>query len=109
MPSIFRRWEGISESPPPCSSGPEKRPVFASRLKTTERVSRNLRSTIFSTLIFPQNIKARFNGTGLGLFIAHQNMKDHGGTIEVNSKVDKGTTFILTLPVNSPNREREAS
>jgi len=38
------------------------------------------------------------NGTGLGLFIAYQNMQDHGGTIEVKSKVDVGTTFILTLP-----------
>jgi len=47
------------------------------------------------------------NGTGLGLFIAHQNMKDHGGTIEVNSKLNKGTTFILTLPVNTPNHKSE--
>lgn len=39
------------------------------------------------------------NGTGLGLFIAHKNMQDHGGTIEVKSKVDdEGTTFTLTLP-----------
>jgi len=37
-------------------------------------------------------------GTGLGLFIAHQNMQDHGGTIEVKSRENKGTTFILTLP-----------
>jgi signal transduction histidine kinase len=42
------------------------------------------------------------NGTGLGLFIAHQNMQDHGGTIEVKSKVNEGTTFILTLPNISP-------
>jgi signal transduction histidine kinase len=42
-------------------------------------------------------------GTGLGLFIAHQNMQDHGGTIEVKSKVNKGTTFILTLPTNPPS------
>jgi signal transduction histidine kinase len=38
------------------------------------------------------------NGTGLGLFIAHQNMQDHGGSIEVKSKVNEGTTFTLTLP-----------
>jgi signal transduction histidine kinase len=38
------------------------------------------------------------SGTGLGLFIAHQNMQDHRGTIEVKSKVNEGTTFILTLP-----------
>ena len=40
------------------------------------------------------------NGTGLGLFIAHQNMQDHGGTIEVQSKVREGTKFILKLPAN---------
>jgi signal transduction histidine kinase len=40
------------------------------------------------------------HGTGLGLFIAHQNMQDHGGTIEVKSKADEGTTFILALPVD---------
>ena len=38
------------------------------------------------------------NGTGLGLFITHQNIQDHQGTIEVKSEVNKGTTFILTLP-----------
>jgi signal transduction histidine kinase len=40
------------------------------------------------------------SGTGLGLFIAHQHMQDHGGTIEVKSEVNQGTTFILTLPQN---------
>jgi len=38
------------------------------------------------------------NGTGLGLFIAYQNMKDHGGTIEVKSIENEETTFILTFP-----------
>ncbi len=38
------------------------------------------------------------SGTGLGLFIAHQNMLAHNGTIEVKSKVGSGTAFILTLP-----------
>jgi len=37
-------------------------------------------------------------GTGLGLFIAHQNMRDHGGNIEVSSHPDQGTVFLLTLP-----------
>jgi len=44
------------------------------------------------------------SGTGLGLFIAHQNMQDHDGTIEVKSKVNEGTVFMLNLPVNNPNR-----
>ncbi|MCJ7593945.1 MAG: ATP-binding protein, partial [Desulfobacterales bacterium] len=38
------------------------------------------------------------SGTGLGLFVVHQNMQDHGGTIEVKSTLNLETTFILTLP-----------
>jgi signal transduction histidine kinase len=37
-------------------------------------------------------------GTGLGLFIAHQHMQDHHGSIEAKSAPNEGTTFILTLP-----------
>jgi signal transduction histidine kinase len=40
------------------------------------------------------------SGTGLGLFIVHQNMRDHGGLIEVKSKVNEGTRFVLELPVD---------
>jgi len=42
------------------------------------------------------------NGTGLGLFIAHQLMQDHGGAIEIQSGKGKGTNVILTLPSDSP-------
>jgi len=38
-------------------------------------------------------------GTGLGLSICYSIVKDHGGTIEVLSEKSKGTTFIITLPV----------
>ncbi|MBW1766140.1 MAG: GAF domain-containing protein [Deltaproteobacteria bacterium] len=48
------------------------------------------------------------NGTGLGLFIASQNMSDHKGTIDVKSRVREGTEFILTLPINpSPEQYRD--
>jgi signal transduction histidine kinase len=35
----------------------------------------------------------------LGLFITYQHVQDHNGTIEVISKVNEGTTFVITLPV----------
>ncbi len=38
------------------------------------------------------------NGTGLGLFIAHQIMQDHSGTIEIKSDKEDGTHVILSLP-----------
>lgn len=37
------------------------------------------------------------SGTGLGLFIAHQNIQDHGGNIEIISHPEQGTTFVLTI------------
>jgi signal transduction histidine kinase len=40
-------------------------------------------------------------GTGLGLFIAYQHVQDHRGTIEVKSKLNEGTTFLITLPVKA--------
>ena len=48
------------------------------------------------------------NGTGLGLSIAHQNIGDHGGTIEVKSKHKEGTTFTLIFPAErSPRASHE--
>lgn len=37
-------------------------------------------------------------GYGLGLSYVAQVVKKHNGTIEVKSELDKGTTFIITLP-----------
>ena len=37
-------------------------------------------------------------GTGLGLAITQQIMEEHGGTLNVSSKENKGTTVELTLP-----------
>ena len=41
---------------------------------------------------------ARSAGAGLGLAIAHDVIKAHGGSIEVDSQVGSGTTFRLRLP-----------
>lgn len=40
-------------------------------------------------------------GTGLGLSISYQSIKLHGGMIEVESSLNKGTTFIIKLPVTT--------
>lgn len=38
-------------------------------------------------------------GTGLGLSICHGIIEAHGGTIEVDSFIERGTTFTISLPV----------
>lgn len=42
--------------------------------------------------------KAAKKGTGLGLAVSYGIIREHGGTIDVNSKIDQGTTFQLNLP-----------
>jgi signal transduction histidine kinase len=56
---------------------------------------------VFDPYFTTKHKSSMHNGTGLGLFIAHQNMQDHGGTIEVKSNFNEGAVFTLTLPVNN--------
>ena len=46
-------------------------------------------------------------GTGLGLAISYGVVKEHKGTISVESEVGQGTTFIVRLPVVAEERVKK--
>ncbi len=43
------------------------------------------------------------SGTGLGLAVVWNTIQEHGGTVVVESREGKGTTFTIYLPVTSEN------
>jgi PAS domain S-box-containing protein len=43
--------------------------------------------------------KKKGKGVGLGLSVAYGIVKEHGGSVYVNSKPGKGTTFKISLPI----------
>ena len=49
--------------------------------------------------IFTPFFTTKPKGTGLGLTISHKIILEHKGSIKVESKVEKGTKFLINLPL----------
>ncbi|MDR3601083.1 MAG: ATP-binding protein [Desulfosporosinus sp.] len=49
--------------------------------------------------IFDPFYTTKKTGTGLGLSISYQSIQLHGGTIDVDSDLNNGSTFYISLPV----------
>ena len=51
--------------------------------------------------LFEPFFTTKKRGTGLGMSVVRQIIELHGGTIDVQSKPDKGTTFTIEMPLHS--------
>jgi signal transduction histidine kinase len=56
---------------------------------------------IFDPFYTTKHKSEEHEGTGLGLVIVHQIIEQHRGQVEVESQEGRGTTFTISLPVNS--------
>jgi len=45
------------------------------------------------------SISQTYGGTGLGLFICAEYVRDLGGKLQLNSEIEKGTTFYFDIPI----------
>ena len=55
---------------------------------------------IFDRFFRVGEIQQRFPGMGIGLYVCDQIIKNHGGTLWVESEPGKGSTFSFTLPLD---------
>ncbi|MET1057087.1 MAG: PAS domain-containing protein [Pedobacter sp.] len=55
---------------------------------------------VFERFFRSGEIQKRFPGMGIGLYICDQIIKNHGGTLWVESEIGKGSTFSFTIPNN---------
>jgi signal transduction histidine kinase len=49
--------------------------------------------------IFDPFFTSKIYGPGLGLTFTQRVIQEHGGTISVESELEKGTTFTIRLPL----------
>ena len=55
--------------------------------------------TRFGRIVTPEN--SHILGTGLGLYIARDIVEQHRGTVAVDSEPGRGSTFMVTLPLDA--------
>ena len=66
---------------------------------TTENVD-HIFEPFFST-------KPEVEGTGLGLYVSYMIIKKHNGEIQVESEIGKGSTFTISLPIETQTIKRD--
>ena len=79
---------------------PVRRRACASSWPTPDPGSRRTSSRRISEPFYT----TKTAGTGLGLPLSYNIVREHGGRVEVDSAPGRGTTFIITLPVDKPDR-----
>lgn len=68
-------------------------------------ISKENQAHIFEKFIQVDSSSSRqYNGSGLGLALAKELTELHGGVISVESDLNKGSTFIVLLPIERPQR-----
>lgn len=63
---------------------------------------RGISKEIIGRITEPSFTKGKKDGTGLGLSITDRVIKNHNGRVEIKSEPDRGTEFIIYLPLVAP-------
>ena len=61
-------------------------------------ISPRERQKVFTRFYRSPSMDHRAPGTGLGLSVAMKAVEAHGGTISIESDIQAGTTFVVSIP-----------
>lgn len=65
-------------------------------------IPRSQQNQVFNKFFRADNaVKMQASGSGLGLYIAKSIVEAHGGVMSFESEQDKGTTFIISMPITT--------
>jgi PAS domain S-box-containing protein len=70
-------------------------------------ISQSDQKKIFERFFRVGEIQQRFPGMGIGLYVCDQIIKNHGGTLWVESEKGSGSTFNFTLPLNDKPQDEQ--
>lgn len=97
---------GLTEGPVDLSVDSEESTVVLRVHNEGPPIPPEMLATIFNPFIrhaAPETATQRVPGSiGLGLYIVHEIVVAHGGTVEVASTAQEGTTFTVRLPRTAP-------
>ncbi|HMK55103.1 MAG TPA: HAMP domain-containing sensor histidine kinase [Dissulfurispiraceae bacterium] len=79
--------------------------VYIKITDTGKGIPQNIIGKIFDPFFTTKDVG---KGSGLGLSIVHEIIEEHGGCIGAHSEVDKGTTFLIRLPVSQAGTDPAA-
>ncbi len=90
------------------SPGKDKIDVYCNRVGNFVKVSvkdygmgisQQDQAKIFDRFFRARDIQKKFPGMGIGLYICHEIIAKHNGTLWVESEIGSGSTFNFTLPI----------
>jgi len=82
----------------------EGAPITIQVADTGRGIPEEVRKKLFTN----QAVSTKVGGTGLGTSVSARVVREHGGSISVDSAVGKGSTFTIQLPLTPPTPESPA-
>ena len=81
---------------------PENEIIIIEITDTGKGISEEISNKIFDPFF---TTKETGHGVGLGLAISYGIVKEHKGNLEVESELEKGTTFTISFPLKINNSD----